>query len=81
MLVRRIKFERKKRHWSLEYVGTKIGITKQSLFAIENGENDPSYEVLCKLENLFQMNHRELFDSNLSERDISNQEQGGEPYV
>lgn len=64
MSVRNLKLERQERGWSLNYVGQKIGITKQSLSAIENGVRNPSYEVLCKLEDLFQMSHRELLAQN-----------------
>ena len=61
MPTRNIKREREKRGWSLEYVGGRVGITKQSLSAIENGDTDPSYKVLCSLEKLFNRSHRFLF--------------------
>lgn len=61
MSVRNIKREREKREWTLEEVAEQVGITKQSISAIENGEVDPSYRTLCKLEKLFNRSHKFLF--------------------
>ena len=55
--------ERIRRAWTLEYVAKQIGITKGALGNIETGQRKPSYDVLCKLEDLFGMTHRELFAS------------------
>lgn len=57
----KMRQERKKRGWTQEEVAEQIGITKQSISAIENGEADPSYKTLCKLEKLFNRSHRFLF--------------------
>lgn len=61
MSARNIKVERENRGWTLEEVAEKVGITKQSISAIENGEVYPSYKTLCKLENLFDRSHKYLF--------------------
>lgn len=61
MPVRNIKLERELRGWTLEDVAEKVGITKQSISAIENGEADPSYKTLCRLEKLFNRSHKFLF--------------------
>ena len=61
MPVRNIKLERELRGWTLEDVAEKVGITKQSISAIENGETDPSYKTLCRLEKLFNRSHKFLF--------------------
>jgi transcriptional regulator with XRE-family HTH domain len=53
--------ERTRRGWSLEYAARQIGVTKATLQRIETGQRKPSYDVLVKLEDLFQMNHRALF--------------------
>lgn len=58
---RMIRQERIKRKWSCEYVAQKAGLTPEAIRLIETGERNPSYPVLVKLENLFQMNHRDLF--------------------
>lgn len=61
MSVRNIKLEREVRGWTLEDVAKRIGVTKQSISAIENGETDPSYRTLCKLEKLYHRSHKFLF--------------------
>lgn len=73
----RLRAERLKRGWTLEFVGTKIGIKKTTVYQIETGKRKPSYEVLCQLENLFKLPHRQLFavidDANSSqENNITN---------
>ena len=57
----KMKQKRISKGWALEYVAKHVGITKQSMHLIETGKNSPSYSVLCKLENLFNLSHRELF--------------------
>lgn len=61
MQVRVIRQERIKKGWTIESVAKKIGISKQSMQRLETGENNPSYKVLMKLEDLFGLTHRELF--------------------
>lgn len=57
----RIRQEREARGWTQEYVAQQIGLTKTSVHDIETGKQKPSYNVLVKLEDLFQRNHRQLF--------------------
>ncbi|MCL2337696.1 MAG: helix-turn-helix transcriptional regulator [Firmicutes bacterium] len=56
-----IRQERIKRGWPQEYVGQQVGITNQAVNLLETAQRDPSYKVLCKLEDLFNLNHRQLF--------------------
>lgn len=58
---RMIRQERIKRGWSCEFVAEKAGLTAEAIRLIETGQRKPSYDVLVKLEDLFQMGHRELF--------------------
>ena len=60
-MYRMIRQERIKRGWSCEYVAEQAGLTAEAIRLIETGERNPSYPVLVKLEDLFQMNHRDLF--------------------
>ena len=60
-MYRMIRQERIKRGWTQEYVSRKIGLSLTAIQKIETGERNPSYPVLVKLEDLFQMNHRNLF--------------------
>lgn len=63
MSTRKLKLEREKLGLSLAEVGVLLGITKQSLSAIENSETDPSYKVLVKLEEIFTPHtHRYLLE-------------------
>ena len=55
-----LRDERKRRGWSMVYVGNIVGISKQYVYDIEMGRRQPSYKVLMALENLFQKNYREL---------------------
>lgn len=56
-----IRQERERRKWTQECVAQKIGITQTTLQKIETGRRRPSYDVLVKLEDLFNLNHRQLF--------------------
>ena len=60
-MTRMIRQERIRRGWSCEYVAGRTGLTSEAIRLIETGERNPSYPVLVKLEDLFQMNHRVLF--------------------
>lgn len=53
--------ERVDRDWSRTYVAKKLGVTPEMVRLIEIGRRNPSYDVLVKLENLFQKSHRQLF--------------------
>ncbi|MBP1927058.1 transcriptional regulator with XRE-family HTH domain [Sedimentibacter acidaminivorans] len=57
----KMKKERATNKWSQEYVAKKLGITKSAYSNIETLKRRPSYEVLIKLENLFNLSHRDLF--------------------
>lgn len=60
-MARHMQSERKKRGWSLEYVAAHTGLTTEAVRLIETGKRNPSYPVLLMLEDLFNINHRELF--------------------
>lgn len=56
-----LRQERIQRGWTQNYVAEKTGLSLTAIQKIETGQRKPSYDVLVKLENLFQMNHRQLF--------------------
>jgi len=56
----RIRQERINRHWTQVFVANKIDTTKQTVQYLETGKIKPSYEILVKLENLFNLSHRDL---------------------
>lgn len=39
--------------WTLQWVGDQIGLTRDSINKIETGRRHPSYEIVIKLQNLF----------------------------
>ena len=57
----KIRQERESRNWTQEYVARETGISKPMVHDIETGRRKPSYDVLVKLEDLFNANHRDLF--------------------
>lgn len=63
MQIIRMKQERIKNGWTLKYVASETGITNQAVSKIELGKSNPSYEVLVKLEKLFNLPHQELLES------------------
>lgn len=56
-----LRQEREQRGWTQADVAARASISKQMVCDMEAGRRKPSYEVLVKLEDLFGMNHRELF--------------------
>lgn len=56
-----IRQERQERNWTQKYVANKVGVTKATIQMLETGQRNPSYDVLVKLEDLFNLNHRQLF--------------------
>ncbi len=58
-----LRQERIKRGWTQDYVAKNCGVSCQTVCDWENRRRKPSYPVLVKLEDLFQMNHRELFSA------------------
>jgi transcriptional regulator with XRE-family HTH domain len=61
MIITLLRKERQKKGWTLDMVSTRIGIAIQTLHDIETGRRKPSYDVLLKLEDLFNLPHRQLF--------------------
>lgn len=60
--ITRMRYERIKNGWSLEYVASYLGITNQAVSKIELLKTqNPTYDILVKLENLFGLTHRQLF--------------------
>ena len=53
--------ERINKGWTQDYVAQRIGVTNTTIHDIETSRRKPSYDVLLKLENLFNKSHRELF--------------------
>ncbi len=70
----KLRQERINKGWTLEFVAEKLGTTKQSVCDWEQCRHIPSYKILVKLENLFNLSHRELFEQ-LSNENILTEKQ------
>ena len=57
-----IRQAREKWRWTQKYVADQTGITQAMLQKIETGQRRPSFDVLVKLEDLFGMDYRDLFN-------------------
>lgn len=55
-----IRKKRIERHWTQEYVGLQVGLSKQTIQQIETGRRKPSYDVLIKICKLFNVNTTEI---------------------
>ena len=61
-LISRMRYERIKKGWTLDYVSMQVGISNQAVSKIELMKTkNTSYNIIVKLENLFGLSHRELF--------------------
>ena len=58
----RMRLLRQDKGWTLQNVGDAIGLNKTAVHDIETGRRKPSYDVLVRLENLFQKSHRYLLE-------------------
>ena len=69
--------ERKAKGWTQEYVAGQVGISPEAVSMLETGLRKPSYEILVKLEDLFGMDYRDLF--NLPQRQLREKAPDGNP--
>lgn len=56
-----LRNERIKRGWTLDFVAKACDVSAQAVCDWEHNRRKPSYEALTKLEDLFEVSHRELF--------------------
>ena len=56
-----IKELRESRGWSQEYLGNELGVSRQTVIAIEKGKYNPSLELAFKMRELFQMDIENMF--------------------
>jgi len=55
-----MRVDRIDKGWTLEYVAEYLDISNQGVSNIEKGKSKPSYDVLCKMEELFKESHTYL---------------------
>lgn len=57
-----IRQERIRRKWTQDFVAERTGVANTTIHSIETGQRRPSFDVLVKLEDLFGMDYRDLFN-------------------
>ncbi|HKH28349.1 MAG TPA: helix-turn-helix transcriptional regulator [Sphingomicrobium sp.] len=62
----RVKDLRTERGWSQVELAEKIGISRQSVYAIESGKFDPSLPVAFRIAELFGMSIEDIFEKRSS---------------
>ena len=62
-MINRLKELRAERSWSQSELGDRLGISRQSVIAIENGRYDPSLPLAFKIAELFELAIEDVFTS------------------
>lgn len=57
----RLKVLRAENDWSQEELGTRVGVSRQAIIAIEKGKHDPSLLLAFKLSEAFNLKIEEIF--------------------
>lgn len=58
----RVKALRKERAWSQAELASRLGVSRQTVIAIERGKYDPSLRLAFKLARLFEQPIEEIFE-------------------
>ena len=58
----RLKVLRAERDWSQAHLAERLGVSRQTVNALETGRYDPSLPLAFKLARLFEMPIEEIFD-------------------
>jgi putative transcriptional regulator len=61
----RLRELRAERNWSQAVLGEKLGVSRQTINAIEVGKYDPSLPLAFAIARLFEMHIEEIFDPDL----------------
>jgi putative transcriptional regulator len=59
----RLRELRAKRNWSQEELGTRVGVSRQAIIAIETGKFDPSLPLAFKLARVFGLSIEDIFEA------------------
>jgi len=58
----RLKVLRAERSWSQGYLAERLGVSRQSVNAIETGKYDPSLPLAFRIARLFERSIEDIFD-------------------
>ncbi len=64
----RVRELRNKQGWSQAELGKRLGVSRQTVNAIENGKYDPSLPLAFKIARLFGLHIEDIFDPDASEQ-------------
>jgi putative transcriptional regulator len=59
----RLRELRTERNWSQEQLGTRVGVSRQAIIAIETGKFDPSLPLAFKLARVFKLSIEDIFSA------------------
>ena len=59
----RVKTLRKERAWSQAELATRLGVSRQTVIAIERGKYDPSLRLAFKLAGVFEQSIEDIFEA------------------
>ena len=59
----RLRLLRAERHWSQQDLAERLGVSRQSINAIETGKYDPSLPLAFRIAELFQLAIEQIFVS------------------
>ena len=57
----RLKVLRAENDWSQEDLGTRVGVSRQAIIAIEKGKHDPSLPLAFRVARLFERQIEDIF--------------------
>jgi len=62
-MTNRLRDLRASKGWSQAELGTRVGVSRQAIIAIETGKFDPSLPLAFKLARLFDLTIEDIFDA------------------
>ncbi|UUD63816.1 helix-turn-helix transcriptional regulator [Pseudomonas seleniipraecipitans] len=62
-MINQVREQRNERGWSQAELGAKLGVSRQTINAIETGRYDPSLPLAFKIARLFESNIEALFQA------------------
>ncbi len=66
----KIRSLREEKRKSQEELGNALGISRQRMGRIENGEADTSYEMICKIANILEVSPKTITDAAIEEKSL-----------
>jgi len=68
-MTNRLRVLRAERRWSQADLAERLGVSRQTVNAVENGKYDPSLPLAFKIGGVFKLRIEEIFQPNNARRD------------